>query len=88
MPRGHVFRGLLLLSWLSANFSSCSVMHATDGTIGTVWGPFSWLSLHIDLWGGRLGSGELQEDNSSSVVMPLSPGKIGSLPLLCLTGGA
>ena len=38
--------------------------------------------------GGRFGSGELPEDNSSSVVASLLSGRIGSLPLLCLTGGA
>ena len=39
-------------------------------------------------WGERSSSGELLEDNSSSAVASLSPGKIGSLPLFCLTGGA
>ena len=38
--------------------------------------------------GGKFGSGELPEDNSSSVVASLSSGRIGSLPLFCLTGGA
>ena len=33
VPRGHIFRGLLLLSLLSTNFSSYSAMHATDGTV-------------------------------------------------------
>ena len=36
--------------------------------------------------GGRSGSGELSEDNSSSAVASLSSGRIGSLPLFCLTG--
>ena len=38
--------------------------------------------------GERSGSGELPEDNSLSAVASLSPGKMGSLPLFCLTGGA
>ena len=38
--------------------------------------------------GERSGSGELLEDNSSSTTASLSLGKRGSLPLLCLTGGA
>ena len=38
--------------------------------------------------GGRFGSGELPEGNSSSVVESLSSCWIGSLPLFCLTGGA
>ena len=37
------------------------------------------------LWGERSGSGELPEDNSSSATISLSPGKMGSLPLFCLT---
>ena len=37
--------------------------------------------------GERSGSGELPEDNSSSAAASLSPGKMGSLPLFCLTGG-
>ena len=41
------------------------------------------------LFGGeRLGSGELPEDNSSSTAESLSTGRIGSLPLFSLTGGA
>ena len=36
--------------------------------------------------GGRSGSGELPEDNSSSVTTSLLPGRMGSLPLFCLTG--
>ena len=38
--------------------------------------------------GERSGRRELPEDNSSSVVASLSPSRMGSLPLLCLTGGA
>ena len=38
--------------------------------------------------GGISGSGELPEDNSSSVASSLSSGRIGSLPLFCLIGGA
>ena len=38
--------------------------------------------------GERSGSGELPEDNSSSAAASLSPGRMGSLPLFCLTGGA
>ena len=38
--------------------------------------------------GGRSGSGELPEDNSSSAAASLSSGRIGSLPLFCLTRGA
>ena len=37
--------------------------------------------------GDRSRSGELSGDNSSSVVASLSPGKMGSLPLFCLTRG-
>ena len=37
--------------------------------------------------GGRSGSGELPEDNSSSATALLSSCRIGSLPLFCLTGG-
>ena len=38
--------------------------------------------------GERSGSGELPEDNSSSTAASLSPGRMGSLPLFYLTGGA
>ena len=38
--------------------------------------------------GERSGSGELQMDNSSSTAASLSPSRMGSLPLFCLTGGA
>ena len=38
--------------------------------------------------GERSGSGELPEDNSSSTAASLSPGRMGSLHLFCLTGGA
>ena len=38
--------------------------------------------------GGRFGSGELSKDNSSFVAASLSSGRIGSLPLFCLIGGA
>ena len=38
--------------------------------------------------GDRSGSGELPEDNSSPAAASLSPSRIGSLPLFCLTGGA
>ena len=38
--------------------------------------------------GGRLGSGELSEDNSSSAAVSLSTGRTSCLPLLCLTRGA
>ena len=38
--------------------------------------------------GERSCSIELPEDNSSSVATSLSPGRMGSLPLLCLTEGA
>ena len=38
--------------------------------------------------GERSGSGELLEDNSLSVATSLSPGRMGSLLLFCLTGGA
>ena len=37
--------------------------------------------------GEKSGSRELLEDNSSSVVASLSPGRMGSLPLFCLNGG-
>ena len=38
--------------------------------------------------GGRSRSGELLEDNSSFAATSLSPCRIGSLPLFCLTRGA
>ena len=38
--------------------------------------------------GGRSGSGELPEDNSLSAAASLSPDRMGSLPLFCLTEGA
>ena len=38
--------------------------------------------------GGRSGSGELLEDNSSSAAASLSSGQIGSFPLFCITRGA
>ena len=38
--------------------------------------------------GERSSSGELSEDNSSSAAASLLPGRMGSLPLFCLTGGA
>ena len=38
--------------------------------------------------GERSGSGELPEDNSSSAVASLSPGRMVSLPLFHLIGGA
>ena len=38
--------------------------------------------------GVRFESGELLEDNSSFTTASLSSGRIGSLPLFCLTGGA
>ena len=38
--------------------------------------------------GSGSGSGELSEDNSSSVAASLSSNRIDSLPLFCLTGGA
>ena len=36
--------------------------------------------------GGKSGSEELPEDNSSSAAASLSLGRMGSLPLFCLTG--
>ena len=38
--------------------------------------------------GDRLGSGQLLEDNSLSIAASLLPGRMGSLPLFYLTGGA
>ena len=38
--------------------------------------------------GERSSSGELPKDNSSFVVASLSPSRMGSLPLFCLTEGA
>ena len=38
--------------------------------------------------GERSGNGELLEDNSLSAIASLSPGRMGSVPLFCLTGGA
>ena len=57
-----------------------------------------WLEWHGGLFldlvstlffgGDRLGNEELPEENLSSAVALLSPGRMGSLPLFCLTGGA
>ena len=51
-------------------------------------GLFLYSASTLSFGGGRSGSGELPEDNSSSAAASLSPGRIGSLPLFCLTGGA
>ena len=50
-------------------------------------GLFFYSASKLFFGGERSGSGELPEDNSSSVAASLSPGMMGSLPLLCLTGG-
>ena len=50
-------------------------------------GLFLDLASMLFFGGEGSGSGELLEDNSSSVVASLSPGRMGSLPLFCLTGG-
>ena len=51
-------------------------------------GLFLDLASTLFFRGGRSESGELSEDNSSSAAASLSSGRIGSLPLFCLTGGA
>ena len=50
-------------------------------------GLFLDLASTLFFGGGRSGSGELQEDNSSSAAASLSPGRMGSLPLFYLTRG-
>ena len=49
-------------------------------------GLFLDLASRLFFGGGRSGSDELPEDNSLSAVASLSSGRIGSLPLFCLTG--
>ena len=45
-------------------------------------------SISMLFFGGeRSGSGELPEDNSSSAITSLVFGRMGSLPIFCLTGG-
>ena len=85
---GHIFRGLFRLSPLSTDFSSYSTRHAIDGTTGMARGLFLDLAYRLFFGGGRSGRGELPEDNSLSAAASLSSGRIGSLPLFCLTGGA
>ena len=51
-------------------------------------GLFLYSASTLFFGGGRSGSGELLEDNSSSAAASLSSGRIGSLPLFCLTGDA
>ena len=53
------------------------------------WGEGLFLdSASMLFFGGeRTGSGEVLEDNSLSAAVSLSPGRMGSLPLFCLTGG-
>ena len=51
-------------------------------------GLFFYSASTLFFGGGKSGSGELAEDNSSSATASLSTGKIGSLPLFYLTGGA
>ena len=56
-------------------------MRATDGLAGSAWGPFLDSASTL-FWGGEQSrSGELLEDNSSSVGGSLSPMRMGSLPL-------
>ena len=87
MPRGHIFEGLLRLSPLSANFSSYSVRHVTNGMTGTARGSFFYSASTLFFGGGKSKSGELPEDNSSSIATFLSPCRMGSLPLFCLIWG-
>ena len=49
-------------------------------------GLFLYSASTLFFRGERSGSGELPEDNSSSVVAFLLPGRMGSLPQFCLTG--
>ena len=51
-------------------------------------GLFLDLASTLFFRGERSGSGKLPKDNSSSVVASLSPGRMCSLPLFCLTEGA
>ena len=51
-------------------------------------GLFLDLASTLFFGGERSGKGELPEDNSSSAVASLSPSRMGSLPIFCLTGGA
>ena len=50
-------------------------------------GLFLDLASTLFFGGGISRSGELLEDNSSSAAVLLSSGRIGSLPLFCLTRG-
>ena len=54
------------------------------------WCESLFLDSALALFFGGDGSGnrELPEDNSSSIGGSLSPGRMGFLPLFCLTGGA
>ena len=51
-------------------------------------GLFFDLASTLFFGGERSRKGELPEDNSSSAVASLSPSRMGSLPIFCLTGGA
>ena len=51
-------------------------------------GLFFYSAPMLFFGGGRLRSGELPKDNSSSSTASLSLGKTGCLPLFCLIGGA
>ena len=50
-------------------------------------GLFFYSASTLFFGGERSGSGELLDDNSSSAAASLSPDRMGSLPLFCLTGG-
>ena len=51
-------------------------------------GNSGWVPSALFFGGGRFGSRELPKDNSSFVAASLLSGRIGSLPLFCLTRGA
>ena len=86
VPRGHIFEGLLRLSSLSTGFFPYSV--PLTERLERCEGLFLDLAPSLFFGGDGSGSGELPEDNSSSAGGSLSLGRMGSLPLFCLTGGA
>ena len=88
VQRGHIFGGLLQLSPLSNDLSPYSARHATNGTVGKRGGLFLDSASTLFFKGGKSGSGEQPEDNSSFAAASLSSDRMGSLPLFYLTEGA
>ena len=87
MPFGNIFQGLLQLSpFLLNSLLTQQGMPLTD-RMERREGLFLDSECTLFVGGGRSGSGELPEDNSSSVATSLSSSRIGSLPLFCFTGG-